>query len=83
MFIFERLCSIIFPEEADTGEFYLREPNIMFKSLTGGVWHSGNALAYSSRDRAIKTAPMLGPLTHSPYAYPLIGSREAFICGVP
>ena len=23
VFIFERLCSIIFPEEADTGEFYL------------------------------------------------------------
>ena len=43
-------------------------------------------LQYTSRDQAVKTAPILnthGPPGHSPYAYLLIGSREAFICGMP
>ena len=50
------------------------------KIIKGGVWHSGNARAYTSRDRAVKTAPMLmDPPAHSPYAYLQIG-RE-FITG--
>ena len=49
----------------------------------GVVWHSGNALAYSSWDRAVKTAPICSDPTNSPYAYLLIVSREAFICVMP
>ena len=36
----------------------------------GGVYCiCDNALAYSSGYRVVKTAPMLGPLTHSQYTY--------------
>jgi len=70
--------------------FYKKYSNMFLKQganqlgFHGGVWHSGNARAYTSRDRAVKTAPMLmDPPAHSPYAYLQIGSREAFICGMP